>query len=85
MTGEASGAAQGGVAAAVAHAPAVGSVGLHLDQPRRAGAASAGSESTARRARLQAMLEDVCKAKEADYDEFLTKLKKNGQWHVGVY
>jgi ferredoxin--NADP+ reductase len=34
---------------------------------------------------IQAMLEDVCKAKEIDYGEFLTELKKNGQWHVEVY
>jgi len=34
---------------------------------------------------IQGMLEDVCKSKSLDYDEFIGKLKKNGQWHVEVY
>jgi len=34
---------------------------------------------------IQGMLEDVCKGKGLDYDEWLKGLKKNGQWHVEVY
>jgi len=34
---------------------------------------------------IQSMLADVCKSKSLDYDEFIGKLKKNGQWHVEVY
>jgi ferredoxin--NADP+ reductase len=34
---------------------------------------------------IQSMLEKVAKAKDIDYDEFIKKLKKNGQWHVEVY
>merc|ERR1712078_4383 len=30
---------------------------------------------------IQGMLEDVCKSKNLDYEEFIGKLKKNGQWH----
>ena len=26
----------------------------------------------------------VCKSKKLDYDEYIGKLKKNGQWHVEV-
>jgi len=31
------------------------------------------------------MLEKVCKSKGLDYEEFISGLKKNGQWHVEVY
>jgi ferredoxin--NADP+ reductase len=31
------------------------------------------------------MLEGVAKAKGLVWEEFLGKLKKNGQWHVEVY
>ena len=31
------------------------------------------------------MLEGVAKAKGLEWDEFLEKVKKNGQWHVEVY
>jgi ferredoxin--NADP+ reductase len=31
------------------------------------------------------MLEKVCKSKDLNYEEFITGLKKNGQWHVEVY
>merc|ERR1711907_362138 len=34
---------------------------------------------------IQDMLADVCKSKGLDYDEYITKLKKGGQWHVEVY
>mmetsp|Transcript_66743 Transcript_66743/g.127123 ORF Transcript_66743/g.127123 Transcript_66743/m.127123 type:complete len:394 (-) Transcript_66743:84-1265(-) len=34
---------------------------------------------------ITAMLEKVAKSKDLDYEEFLKKLKKNGQWHVEVY
>jgi ferredoxin--NADP+ reductase len=34
---------------------------------------------------IQDMLAKVCKAKGLDYDEYITGLKKNGQWHVEVY
>jgi hypothetical protein len=31
------------------------------------------------------MLEGVCTKKGIKYDEWLTKLRKNNQWHVEVY
>ncbi|CAN0374481.1 unnamed protein product, partial [Phaeothamnion confervicola] len=31
------------------------------------------------------MLEGVAKSKGLNWEEFLGKLKKNGQWHVEVY
>jgi ferredoxin--NADP+ reductase len=34
---------------------------------------------------IQDMLADVCKSKGLEYDEYITKLKKGGQWHVEVY
>jgi len=34
---------------------------------------------------IQEMLAYVCKSKKLDYDEYIGKLKKNGQWHVEVY
>merc|ERR1712199_7388 len=34
---------------------------------------------------IQDMLADVCKSKGLDYEEYITKLKKGGQWHVEVY
>jgi ferredoxin--NADP+ reductase len=34
---------------------------------------------------IQDMLAKVAKAKGLNYDEFIKKLKKNGQWHVEVY
>merc|ERR1712070_897405 len=34
---------------------------------------------------IQDMLADVCKSKKLDYDEYIGKLKKGGQWHVEVY
>jgi ferredoxin--NADP+ reductase len=34
---------------------------------------------------IQDMLRAVCEKKGLDYDEFIGKLKKNGQWHVEVY
>jgi len=34
---------------------------------------------------IQDMLADVCKSKGLSYDEYIDKLKKNGQWHVEVY
>jgi ferredoxin--NADP+ reductase len=34
---------------------------------------------------IQDMLKKVAAAKDLDYDEFIKKLKKNGQWHVEVY
>jgi len=34
---------------------------------------------------IQNMLADVCKSKGLDYDEYISKLKKAGQWHVEVY
>merc|ERR1719372_30266 len=29
---------------------------------------------------IQGMLEEVCKSKDLSYEDFITKLKKNGQW-----
>merc|ERR1712021_15392 len=34
---------------------------------------------------IQEMLKDVCAKKSLDYDEFIAKLKKAGQWRVEVY
>jgi ferredoxin--NADP+ reductase len=34
---------------------------------------------------IQDMLAEVCKKKKISYDEYIAKLKKNGQWHVEVY
>merc|ERR1711871_32368 len=34
---------------------------------------------------IQDMLKVVCESKKLDYDEWLTGLKKKGQWHVEVY
>lgn len=34
---------------------------------------------------VQELLQKVAKEKGLDYDEFMSKLKKNGQWHVEVY
>lgn len=34
---------------------------------------------------INEMLEEKCKAKGLDYEEFTERLKKNGQWHVEVY
>merc|ERR1711975_55862 len=34
---------------------------------------------------IQDMLKGVCDSKKIDYDEYITKLKKGGQWHVEVY
>eukprot|EP00633_Aureoumbra_lagunensis_P012983 CAMPEP_0197354458 /NCGR_PEP_ID=MMETSP0893-20130614/43293_1 /TAXON_ID=44058 ORGANISM="Aureoumbra lagunensis, Strain CCMP1510" /NCGR_SAMPLE_ID=MMETSP0893 /ASSEMBLY_ACC=CAM_ASM_000539 /LENGTH=341 /DNA_ID=CAMNT_0042870643 /DNA_START=116 /DNA_END=1141 /DNA_ORIENTATION=+ len=34
---------------------------------------------------IQDMLKGVCEKKGLDYDEFIGKLKKAGQWHVEVY
>merc|ERR1740138_120210 len=34
---------------------------------------------------IQDMLAEVCKAKSIDYDEWISGLKKGGQWHVEVY
>ena len=34
---------------------------------------------------IQDMLKSVCESKKLNYDEFIEKLKKNGQWHVEVY
>merc|ERR1712078_717154 len=34
---------------------------------------------------IQTMLEEVCKSKGLNYEEWLKGLKKNGQWHVEVY
>jgi len=34
---------------------------------------------------IQDMLRSVCAKKGLDYDEFIGKLKKAGQWHVEVY
>jgi ferredoxin--NADP+ reductase len=34
---------------------------------------------------IQSMLEKVANAKGLDYEAFIKKLKKNGQWHVEVY
>jgi len=34
---------------------------------------------------IQDMLRGVCEKKNLDYDEFIGKLKKAGQWHVEVY
>merc|ERR1719164_353521 len=34
---------------------------------------------------IQDMLKGVCESKKLDYDEYIAKLKKNGQWHVEVY
>lgn len=34
---------------------------------------------------IQDMLQRVAKKKKLNYDEFIKKLKKNGQWHVEVY
>jgi hypothetical protein len=31
------------------------------------------------------MLEAVCKSKNISFEEYLEKLKSNGQWHVEVY
>jgi len=33
----------------------------------------------------QDMLKGVCAAKGLDFDEYLSGLKKKGQWHVEVY
>ena len=34
---------------------------------------------------IQDMLRSVCSKKNIEYDEFITKLKKTGQWRVEVY
>lgn len=34
---------------------------------------------------IQEMLKGVCNKKGLDYDDFIGKLKKQGQWHVEVY
>uniref|UniRef100_A0A7S0YIW7 ferredoxin--NADP(+) reductase n=1 Tax=Hemiselmis tepida TaxID=464990 RepID=A0A7S0YIW7_9CRYP len=34
---------------------------------------------------IQDMLQGVCKEKGINFEEYLEKLKKNGQWHVEVY
>merc|ERR1711988_925946 len=34
---------------------------------------------------IQDMLAEVCKKKGLEYDDYIAKLKKNGQWHVEVY
>mmetsp|Transcript_13299 Transcript_13299/g.42043 ORF Transcript_13299/g.42043 Transcript_13299/m.42043 type:complete len:368 (+) Transcript_13299:84-1187(+) len=34
---------------------------------------------------IQDMLKDVCSKKGLDYEDFIGKLKKSGQWHVEVY
>jgi len=34
---------------------------------------------------IQDMLRSVCAKKNIDYDEFIAKLKKAGQWRVEVY
>merc|ERR1711988_1295196 len=34
---------------------------------------------------IQYMLKEVCVKKGLSYDEYIDKLKKNGQWHVEVY
>lgn len=34
---------------------------------------------------IQTMLQDVCNKKGLNYEEFIDKLKKAGQWHVEVY
>jgi ferredoxin--NADP+ reductase len=34
---------------------------------------------------IQDMLEAVCKSKNISFEEYLEKLKSNGQWHVEVY
>merc|ERR1719408_1127117 len=34
---------------------------------------------------IQDMLAGVCEKKKLNYEEYITKLKKNGQWHVEVY
>merc|ERR1711904_677542 len=34
---------------------------------------------------IQDMLKSVCESKKLNYDEYIEKLKKNGQWHVEVY
>merc|ERR1711998_54686 len=33
---------------------------------------------------IQDMLADVCKSKGLEYDDYIGKLKKGGQWHVEV-
>jgi len=34
---------------------------------------------------INGMLEKVCQSKGLDFEEFISGLKKNGQWHVEVY
>ena len=34
---------------------------------------------------IQDMLKSVCEKKKLNYDDFIEKLKKGGQWHVEVY
>ena len=34
---------------------------------------------------MQELLKQVAAGKGVDYDEFMERLKKNGQWHVEVY